>query len=663
MLWTVACSTCKLSEPMRVPSIPFVSALLVLTFGGCRCGDKLRPVPLECETSSDCVTGATCVDATCVPLPDEPVAQTDGGSENPDGLTEEIVACEYRAPAQPFTAEVLWHYEGADPYKGVMMTPVVIDVNGDGTPDVVATFFKEPLPGVVMRVLDGRTGALLWQTTEDDFMITSQVAAGDLSGDGNITIIAMTDRGRSIVAHSAATGERLWVARDANGSPLIFANQYNIGPALVNLDGEGAAEIVVGLRALDANGKLIWDYGLGEGVYGPLTVVADLDGDGRPEITDGYTCVHWNGKACSWTGDGFPGLPAVADFLDAQGIPGQDGFPELVVVNEGELALVDGRTGVIKGRKIKLPGGGNGGAPTVADFDGDGQPEVGIAARSNYTVFKLNPGVPATWSVLWTRSVQDFSSSATGSSVFDFNQDGLAEVVYADETTLHVYNGADGAELLSLPHCSGTIYENPVIVDVDGDGHANIVVPVDCSEGGAVAGITVYRDALDGWAPTRPILEPAHLPRHQRVRRQGPRLRRPGRARERVWTNSSDGEAQLELQQRGSKRAVPPAQQLPAEQHDRANRDQGTGRAPSRAVGRRVEVPGVGDTEGPGGKPGRGGDEAGDEGRVLRGWDPRAPHLGRGTGGNRPGQPGRGRRLLAAAVRPAVAGRGCRVGG
>jgi hypothetical protein len=113
--------------------------------------------------------------------------------------------------------------------------------------------------------------------------------------------------------------------------------------------------------------------------------------------------------------------------------------------------------------------------------------------------------VPATWSVLWTRSVQDYSSSATGSSVFDFNSDGLAEVVYADETTLHVYNGADGAELLSLPHCSGTIYENPVIVDVDGDGHANIVVPVDCSERGAVAGITVYRDALDGWAPTRPI--------------------------------------------------------------------------------------------------------------------------------------------------------------
>ena len=41
----------------------------------------------------------------------------------------------------------------------------------------------------------------------------------------------------------------------------------------------------------------------------------------------------------------------------------------------------------------------------------------------------------------------DHSSSATGSSVFDFEEDGYAEVVYNDETMLRIYDGETGAGL------------------------------------------------------------------------------------------------------------------------------------------------------------------------------------------------------------------------
>ena len=78
--------------------------------------------------------------------------------------------------------------------------------------------------------------------------------------------------------------------------------------------------------------------------------------------------------------------------------------------------------------------------------------------------------------------------------------------MYADEVKLHVFEGPSGTEIFSQPHCSGTTYEEPVIVDVTGNGRANIVVcennyalsAVNCDPS-AVAGIRVFHDAADNW--------------------------------------------------------------------------------------------------------------------------------------------------------------------
>src|SRR5207244_2394757 len=76
--------------------------------------------------------------------------------------------------------------------------------------------------------------------------------------------------------------------------------------------------------------------------------------------------------------------------------------------------------------------------------------------------------------MLWSAPTQDTSSRVTGSAVFDFDGDGRAEVVYNDERFLRIYDGATGAVRFSTPNWSGTLYENPVIVD--GDCGAQIVV-------------------------------------------------------------------------------------------------------------------------------------------------------------------------------------------
>ncbi len=111
-----------------------------------------------------------------------------------------------------------------------------------------------------------------------------------------------------------------------------------------------------------------------------------------------------------------------------------------------------------------------GGAPTVANVTGDAHPEMTFAGRYGYVVFDY------LGNVVWSRSTNDKSSAKTGSSVFDFDGDGKAEIVYADEYYLRVYNGDDGNTVYCKCNTSGTHWEYPVIVDVNNDGHAEIVV-------------------------------------------------------------------------------------------------------------------------------------------------------------------------------------------
>jgi DNA-binding beta-propeller fold protein YncE len=140
--------------------------------------------------------------------------------------------------------------------------------------------------------------------------------------------------------------------------------------------------------------------------------------------------------------------------------------------SNGRLLLLDHQMNMIWG-PFAIPTTGvpfsNGGPPTIADFDGDGGPEIGVAGDRHYVVFDGDG------SILWQQPTQDLSSGFTGSAAFDFQGDGRAEVVYADETALRVYNGANGAVLFSTPHSSITGYELSVVADVDADGAARPV--------------------------------------------------------------------------------------------------------------------------------------------------------------------------------------------
>ncbi len=254
---------------------------------------------------------------------------------------------------------------------------------------------------------------------------------------------------------------------------------------------------------------------------GPISFAADIDLDGRKEVIAGNTVYAADGSPI-WTFE-FPLSSSNCgggrcDGFDAVGNFDTDSKAEVVIVHQGDVWLVDDNGSQLA--HFVIPGGGEGGPPTVADFDGDGYPEVGVASAHYYAVFDTEccdtlPDCLSTPSdatqcaaeagVRWKVPNNDSSSRVTGSSVFDFDGDGQAEVVYNDERRFRIFSGPDGQVLYEEPNCSHTRLEYPIIADVDNDGNAEIVFIENRWGSGCGHGVEIWGDASDRWVPTRRI--------------------------------------------------------------------------------------------------------------------------------------------------------------
>jgi hypothetical protein len=405
------------------------------------------------------------------------------------------VAVVAAAPVWAFTPALEWSWT-ASPVQpaalNVMMTPSVVDLNKDGTPDVVFASTASTGGGLVevgyLRALNGSNGAELFTVTDPNLLVstTASIAVGDIDLEGFPEIIACDNSGLRLIAFEH-DGSFKW--RSQNLEAIYWG-----APAIADLDEDGVPEIVIGRQVLDATGALLWTGTGGrasQSNVGPLSAVADIDLDGSPEVVAGNT-VYDAGGLIEWQAPVPDGSPAVANF-DA------DPEAEIVLVSAGQVRLLE-HTGAVKWGPVAIPGGGAGGPPTVADFDSDGEPEIGVAGASRYAVFETNG------TLKWSAVVQDGSSNRTGSSVFDFEDDGSAEVVYSDELRLWVFRGTDGFPLFQTPLSSCTWHEYPLVADVDGDDQAEILAVANNNCGfGPQRGVYVYGDASQSWVLTRQI--------------------------------------------------------------------------------------------------------------------------------------------------------------
>lgn len=402
--------------------------------------------------------------------------------------------CEVRPPFTPhFEPEVEWAWTDSPvvpTHTNVMATPVVVDVSGDGVPDVVFNSFEgwNFKTNGVLRAISGADGSDLWAVTAPDLRTrgAASVAAGDLDGDGRVELCTVPEDALGILCfeHDGTFKFR------ADGPRLDWG-----GVALADLEGDGSVELIAGNHVYDSTGALKWVGEDGEGSppdgTGPLAFAADLDGDGLQEVVNGRAIYRHDGTLrCRAEALGH-GLSGVGNFdADPEG--------EVVVVWAGHVSLMEADCTVRW--TVDNLGGGVGGPPNIADFDSDGQVEVGVAGMTGYSVLE------ADGSLKWLTPTKDASSNRTGSTTFDFEGDGRVEVVYADERALRIYDGRSGEVRFEAPHSSCTAYENPVVADVDGDDNAEIIVAQNTACGyGSFHGIRVYRDRKDGWVNTRRI--------------------------------------------------------------------------------------------------------------------------------------------------------------
>ncbi|MBK7861184.1 MAG: VCBS repeat-containing protein [Archangiaceae bacterium] len=450
-----------------------------------------------------CARGETCRDGQC--LTGCAALACDAGTT----CSDDFVAC--LAPVRPASCEARpdggawdiyerWRSDSADPFRHVIGAPVVADVDGDGAADVIATYFPDfgYAAASKVRALSGRDGHLLWET-DARYVAASGLALGVATIDAGSGLTVFASDGLQVVALDARSGAVLSAGLGAVPmwqSSLMGAAWVGLG--LVDRGAPGGAQ----------------PYASGFTSSNLAVVPVAFENDGKVTIDTRFTNTE--------------GFAAVADLFDAQRQPGRDHRPEAVVVETTfpfftSLAVVDATTSQLVARSPLpvfsedagcQPGDGglsdNGGAPAIADLDGDGEPEVALAGMHCLSAF--DPGPDGTLTLKWTRPIHDYTSGQTALSAFDFDDDGRAELLQVDEQTFRIVDGATGAERYAQPHCSSTAYDLVVVADLDGDGHAEVILSANTSGATVVGcaaevqpGLHVLSERGGRWAHARPI--------------------------------------------------------------------------------------------------------------------------------------------------------------
>ncbi|MFT3767448.1 MAG: VCBS repeat-containing protein [Minicystis sp.] len=487
----------------------------------------------DCHTANDCGPGQYCETALgsqpdggapdggmdgglctaplplggkCLDLP--PVCAADAGTPGEDAGC--LALCEYHPPAGQLNAVQKWAwgsnavtkpnfidvwstptvgrvYDGnCDGKVDELDSPVIIFVSGNVFVNGTGSNCQSANGGGatsgchngVLRMIDGRTGQEVWSLAKPSASSIGfagmSVAIGDIDGDGRMDIVAITGEGYVVLIDSMGNVMRTSDKPIPGNGSATFG--WGGGLSIADMDGDGFPEIAFGATVFTTTNnaltlKFTGTGGIGGGnVQEALSTFVDLDGapDNHLELLAGNTAYKADGSIL-WQKSTLPdGFPGIGDFDG-------DGKPDVALVGNGKLWILEGATGNTLLGPLTLPGTGSGGPPTVADFDGDGKPEIGVAMATFYSMLKPD-FVGKKIDVVWQTANHDLSSSVTGSSVFDFEGDGKAEVIYGDECFLWVFDGQTGAVRFAAPTTSFTATEASLVADVDGDGRAEILM-------------------------------------------------------------------------------------------------------------------------------------------------------------------------------------------
>ena len=455
-------------------------------------------------------------------------------------------------------------------YIAEMDVPLVGDIYGDGNVKILAAITPDAGPKRVnwisdeIAIFDGKTGVYEKKIQVDSFYIASGTRAIAKVKDSVKLFIASggIERGprdNYLVCYDLTTGERDW----QSNIPYTSCNDSICANILIaDMNNDGTPEVIVKDKIYNAaTGKLLLDmgakmgpdftfgYGAGHAFYAAdstirslpyLPAVIDMVNDGKLEFVAGPNIYKIEIPAAAndtteskirlllSAKDVNPGADIDIDGATAVADLNGDGYLDVIVTYSKDdapyLMAYDGRTGKLFGdAPIMILGAGdpatgleNGPSiPFIGNLDGVRGPEVCVSTKERLHVYTFDHNNNSL-TKLTTYKTSDTDGSTT-LSMFDFNQDGRMELVYRDEKELLIFNyDSDKNELVDLfakneqSICYSAAYnEFPIVADVTGDGHANIVVfgsdsPEDAKEG---KGYVYIYEHLPGqeWGPARTV--------------------------------------------------------------------------------------------------------------------------------------------------------------
>ncbi len=297
---------------------------------------------------------------------------------------------------------------------------VLADMNGDGLPDLVG--FDQTSVYVYIGLGNGDFASPEIQPVTTSGL--NAIAVADFNGDGHLDVVV------------TAWGSNYWVLLgngDGTLQPPLTYSQFVTGPVYTgDFNGDGKVDLLLG-----SGSSVVLALGNGDGTFqtGVTTnlslgfglVVADFNRDGRDdvawisqnglnpdllEVSDSNPDGTFQPPSSTTTGSYASQALAVADLNG-------DLYPDLVVGNasDGSVSIILSNGAGGFQAPVLIGTGGPANSTAVADFDGDGIPDIAAASDGNVFLLRGLPGGNFA-------SPQDFLIGGSGSSLFLADIDG-----------------------------------------------------------------------------------------------------------------------------------------------------------------------------------------------------------------------------------------------
>lgn len=347
------------------------------------------------------------------------------------------------------------------------------DVTGDGNMNVLAATDDR------VQVLEGADGTKAWYYAVGGTI--ASVAAADVDGDGACDVLAGGSAETSGTPPNPA--KSIWALRTAE-SPVAWEldfGQYGNAVTLRDLDGDGAEEVIV-VTSLDdavhvidgATGQIRWSWTGTENLYAVTTGQFDSAGDIDVAVAgndDTVTVLLGETGGIWWQ---FPvGDQVYRGCLAAAELTGDSADDVVVGSDDDTIYVIDGSAGTVHWSQNY---GGDVEEVELAFMNGDGFLDIvaAIGWPGNRVVVVDGP----TGSLAW--QYQQGTNYARHVEVLDANGDGTLDVgvgipkIGAQPGRVFVIDGVTRLELWSVPFLPNTDY-GFAHADLDFDGNEDLV--------------------------------------------------------------------------------------------------------------------------------------------------------------------------------------------